>query len=92
MPPKIAPTQVVIIPVYFKNSDNEKLNKKTQEIAQILKDNNIRVEFDLRESVKSGRKYNEWEMQGVPIRLELGPKDLEKNELRMVRRVDGSKK
>lgn len=92
MPPKVAPTQVVIIPVYFKDSDNEKLNQKAIEIAEKLRAKNIRVEYDLRESVKSGRKYNEWEMQGVPIRLELGPKDLLKNEFRLVRRVDGTKK
>ena len=50
------------------------------------------MKVDDRESLKSGRKYNEWEMKGIPIRIEIGPKDLEKNEVRMVRRFDGLKK
>ncbi len=75
LPPKVAPVQIVIIPVFFKKTKKEDLIAKCKEIQKILTGSGLRVEVDDRDSASSGRKYNEWEMKGVPIRLELGPKD-----------------
>ena len=92
LPPKVALTQVVVMPIYFKNKDNDKLNKKCKEIVDILNSAGIRVELDDRENYTAGWKFNDWEMKGTPIRIEMGPKDLENNEVRLVRRVDNVKK
>ena len=91
MPPKIAPVQVIIIPIFFKKFDKNLLIQRSEELKDELEKAGIRVEIDDRETHSSGFKYNEWELKGVPIRLEVGPKDYEKNEVRLVRRVDGKK-
>ena len=90
LPPKVAPVQIVIVPLYFKNK-TEQVNNKSREVQKELQSRGYRVEVDDRETLKPGKKYNEWEMKGVPLRIEIGPKDLEKNEVRVVRRVDNKK-
>ena len=90
LPPKVAPVQVIIIPLYFKNK-TEEVNNKSFEVKKELEGKGYRVEVDDRETLKPGKKYNEWEMKGVPLRIEVGPKDLEKEEVRVVRRVDNEK-
>ena len=90
LPPKVAPVQVIIIPLYFKNK-TEEVNNKSFEVKKELESKGYRVEVDDRETLKPGKKYNEWEMKGVPLRIEVGPKDLEKEEVRVVRRVDNEK-
>ena len=90
-PPKVAPKQIVIVPVYKKNDDIKAIIESAEEIYARLKKLGLRVHLDDREGTTAGRKYNEWEMKGVPLRLELGPKDFAKQEVRMVRRVDGFK-
>ncbi len=65
--------------------------KKCEEVYALLKKQGFRVYLDDREGTSAGRKFNEWEMKGVPVRLEMGPKDYDKNEMRLVRRVDGKK-
>jgi prolyl-tRNA synthetase len=77
LPPKIAPYQVVIIPILNKK-DDEKVLEKTKEIEQILKEQNIRYKTDLSDK-RPGFKFAEWELKGVPVRLELGARDLENN-------------
>jgi len=67
---------VVIVPVPFKEDTNSELNKKAQELFVILKKAGVRVFFDDRDVYTPGWKYNHWELKGVPLRLELGPKDL----------------
>lgn len=64
---------------------------KIKEIHKVLKDSGIRVHLDDRENYNPGFKYNHWELRGVPIRIELGKKDLEKAEVRIVRRDTGNK-
>ncbi|MFA6194183.1 MAG: proline--tRNA ligase [Patescibacteria group bacterium] len=86
LPPKIAPIHVVIIPV----NPNEKILDTIQSIRQSL--SGIPVEVDLRDNLNPGEKYYEWEKKGIPIRIEIGPKDLEKGEIVMVRRDSGVKK
>ena len=84
LPPAIAPTQVVIIPIIPKNADSEKILKLASQIKEMLSD--FRVHLDDREEVSPGFKFNEWELKGVPIRLELGPKDIENNSVVVARR------
>ena len=88
LPPMIAPTQVVIVPILFDNTKKE-VTKKAEEIQKKLK--KIRVHLDAREEYSPGWKYNEWELKGVPIRIEIGPKDLEKKQVVIVRRDTGKK-
>ena len=83
LPPSVAQTQVVIIPVLFKDDDATKLLEKAEELRKVLKAAKIRVELDDRENYNPGFKYNHWELRGVPLRLELGKKDFEKQEVRM---------
>lgn len=84
LPPAIAPTQVVIIPIIPKNADSENILKIANQIKEMLSD--FRVHLDDREEVSPGFKFNEWELKGVPIRLELGPKDIENNSVVVARR------
>ncbi len=84
-------TQVVIIPVVRKDVDSEKLSKVCESIKKRLQTKKVRVVLDDREGPTIGRKYNEWEIKGVPIRIEIGQKELEENTFRLVRRFDGNK-
>jgi len=88
LPPAIAPEQVVIVPILFEDS-REKVLDKAREIKKSLKAWDARL--DDREEYKPGFKFNEWELKGVPIRIEIGPKDLEKKTVVLVRRDTGEK-
>ena len=81
LPPRVAPIQVIIIPIYYSDEDKEKIQKISQEIEKKLKESNIRVQVDNREQLTPGFKFNDWEMKGIPLRIEIGPKDLEKNQV-----------
>ena len=86
LPPCVAPIQVVIIPIYYSESDKEIVLKKTQEIELTLKKNKIRVHTDARDEWTPGYKFHDWEMKGVPLRIEVGPKDIAKGKMILVRR------
>ncbi len=88
LPPKIAPNQVVIIPIYDEKNKKQILDK-AKKISQVLKSYNPIL--DDRDDYRPGFKFNEYELKGIPIRVEIGPKDLEKNQAIIVRR-DNSKK
>jgi len=81
LPPKVAPIQVIIIPIYYSDEDKEKIQNISQEIEKKLKESKIRVQVDNREQLTPGFKFNDWEMKGIPLRIEIGPKDLEKNQV-----------
>lgn len=85
LPPRIAPVQVVIVNIPKKES-MEAVNAKCLEILQILLDAGIAAEADLRDNYKPGWKYNHWETKGVPLRLDVGEKDLEKKQVFSCRR------
>ena len=85
LPPRVAPYQVVIIPIPRGNW-KETIVPKAQEIRDQLVARGIRVMIDDRDSQTPGWKYNEWEMRGVPLRMEIGPKDLEKSQVVIARR------
>jgi len=84
LPPKIAPTQIVIVPILFEKT-KVKVLKTAKKIQQKLK-KTFSVHFDNREDYSPGWKFNEWEVKGIPLRIEIGPKDLEKNQVTLVRR------
>ena len=91
LPPRVAPIQVVVVPIYYSESDKEQVLKKAQEIVQSLSKNKIRAYLDSRDEFTPGYKFHDWEMKGVPLRIEIGPKDIAKNKIVLVRR-DNQKK
>ncbi len=83
IPPKVAPTHVVIVPILFDDT-KEKVLKEARKIKDLLKD--FFVNLDDRTSYTPGWKFNEWELKGVPLRIEIGPKDLVSEQCVIVRR------
>jgi len=90
MPPRLAPTQIVIVPIFGKHSDPAPVLDAAKQLKRDLSE--YRVEVDARDSVTPGFKFNDWEMRGVPLRIEIGPKDIEKSQVVMARRDTGDKK
>lgn len=90
LPPRVAPVQVVIVPIISKKKKEEVL-LRSKEIAGELRGIGLRIELDDREGYSPGWKFNQWEMKGVPLRLEIGPRDLENNGVTAVRRDTGEK-
>jgi prolyl-tRNA synthetase len=86
IPPKIAPIQVVLIPIYFKTGESSAITTKTQSIAETLTKAGFEVRADFRDQYTPGWKFHEWELKGVPLRIEVGPKDVEKQQAILVRR------
>ncbi|MEM5766279.1 MAG: proline--tRNA ligase [Candidatus Aenigmatarchaeota archaeon] len=91
LPPKIAPLQVVIVPIFYKEEEKRKVLKKAKELLEKLKKAGASAFLDDREIYTPGWKFNEWELKGVPIRIEIGPKDLKKKQVVIVRRDDFQK-
>ena len=90
LPPKIAPTQVIIVPV--KDNESGSVLGKANSICSELKSQGIRAEVDDRDFINPGSKFYEWERKGVPIRLEIGPRDMESSQVVLAQRIDGEKK
>jgi prolyl-tRNA synthetase len=86
LPPKLAPLQVVIIPIYKEAEQLETIKAKMEPVMKALKAKNITVKFDDDDSRRSGWKFNEYEMKGVPVRIAVGPRDLENNQVEIARR------
>ena len=91
LPPKIAPIQVVIIPIYYTNDDKDSVMQKAHQIKDDLSKIDLRVHLDDREQLTPGFKFNDWEMKGIPIRIEIGPKDIAKKQVVLVRRHNQTK-
>ncbi len=89
-PPRLAPIQVVIVPIWKNDEQKAKIAEVARRAADALGET-MRVKVDLRDEVSPGWKFNEWEMKGVPLRLEIGPKDLDKDQFMSVRRMDRRK-
>jgi prolyl-tRNA synthetase len=87
LPPRVAPYQVVVVPIPPRKGDwNEAVLPKAREVVQALRAAGVRVHLDDRDTQQPGFKYADWEMRGVPLRLEIGPKDVEKDQCVLVRR------
>ena len=86
LPPHLAPYQVVIVPIYRKDEEKESVMAMVKQVANGLTEANVRVKVDERDGMTPGFKFNDWEMKGVPLRIEIGPKDVEKGSLALARR------
>ena len=91
LPPNLAPYQVVIVPIYRGEEQMKEVLKVAEKIKSELINNNIRVKFDNRDNFKPGFKFNEYELKGVPLRIAIGPKDIENRNVEVARRDDFSK-
>ncbi|WP_417886511.1 proline--tRNA ligase [Zunongwangia sp.] len=86
LPPKLAPIQVVIVPIYRKEEQLDQISEVANKLAADLRSQGISVKYDNRDTHKPGWKFAQYELQGVPIRLAIGPKDLEKGTVELARR------
>ena len=91
LPPNLAPIQVVIVPIYKGEEQLAEIAKVAHEIKEQLQELGVSVKFDDRDNVKPGFKFNDYELKGVPLRIAIGPKDLEKNQVELARRDTLSK-
>jgi prolyl-tRNA synthetase len=90
MPPKLAPVQAAIVPIWRKDAERTGVLEEAEKVREVLK-NQFRIEIDSRDGVSPGFKFNDWEMRGVPVRIEIGPKDIEKKQVVLVRRDNREK-
>ncbi len=90
IPPKVAPLQVVIVPIPYKGKE-EAVREAALDVEKRLKALGLRAMADLRPEYTPGWKYNEWELKGVPLRIEIGPRDLEKKQITVAKRTTGEK-
>lgn len=86
LPPNLAPIQVVIVPIYKGDEQLQSISEVAQEIKKELAGRGISVKFDDRDNVKPGFKFNDYELKGVPLRIAIGPRDLEKGQVELARR------
>ena len=91
LPPNIAPIKVVIIPIYKNEEEEKQVRKNVEKIQKELAEENIELEIDYRDNLSPGFKFNDWEKKGVPLRIEIGLKDIEKKQVVVVRRDTGEK-
>ncbi|MGH7624169.1 MAG: proline--tRNA ligase [Gemmatimonadaceae bacterium] len=90
VPPRLAPTEIVIVPIWKSDEERARVLEAAGQIRTALGDAR-RVRIDARDTMKPGAKYYEWELRGVPVRLELGPRDLDRQQAVVVRRDTGEK-
>ncbi len=86
LPPNLAPIQIVIVPIFKNEEQLTRIETYVNTLVKNLKDKGISVKFDHRDSVRPGAKFAQYEMQGVPVRIAIGPKDLDKNQVEVARR------
>lgn len=84
LPPRLAPIQVVVVPIYRKDEEKALVMEKVEEVTKAL--SAFRVKVDAREGLTPGFKFNDWELKGVPLRIEIGPKDVQNGTLALARR------
>ena len=84
LPPKLAPIQVVIVPIWRDDAQKSLVLEAVDKVKKML--SGLRVEVDDREELSPGWKFNEWELKGVPLRVEIGPKDVQKEQVVLARR------
>lgn len=91
LPPRVAPFQVVIIPIWRKDEEKARIMPVVDTVADTLKKAGVRVKVDATETKSVGWKFNEWELKGVPLRVEIGPRDAQNNSVVVARRDTGEK-
>jgi prolyl-tRNA synthetase len=87
VPPQLAPIQVVIVPIYRSDDDRAVVMEKAERVSNVLRQEHVRTHVDARDTLKPGPKYYEWERKGVPMRIEIGPKDVASQKLTVVMRT-----
>jgi prolyl-tRNA synthetase len=85
LPPRLAPIQVVVIPIWKSDDERARVLEATSRVEMLLRDD-VRVHVDSREGFSPGWKFNEWEMRGVPLRVEIGPRDVQREQVTLARR------
>ena len=91
LPPNLAPIQVVLVPIYKGEKQQKEIAEVANQMKKSLESKNIRVKFDNRDKFKPGYKFNEYELKGVPLRIAIGPKDIENGTVEIARRDTFSK-
>ncbi len=97
IPPLLAPTEVVVVPIWRKDEERARVLEATERICRALGDwerrepNRLRIHLDDRDNLKPGAKYYEWELRGIPVRMEIGPRDLDASQAVLARRDTGEK-
>jgi prolyl-tRNA synthetase len=91
LPPRVAPHQVVIVPIWRKDDEKADVMSLVDKVAALLKKVGVRVKVDAAETKSAGWKFNEWELKGVPLRIEIGPRDVQNNSVVLARRDIRSK-
>jgi prolyl-tRNA synthetase len=91
LPPRVAPFQVVIVPIWRKDAEKGDVLDAVDRAEAILKGAGVRVKVDAAEEKTAGWKFNEWELKGVPLRMEIGPRDVQNNSAVLVRRDNRAK-
>jgi prolyl-tRNA synthetase len=86
LPPRLAPIQAVIVPIWRREDERSAVLRLAGQVAAALKDAGVRVKLDERDELSAGFKFNDWEMRGVPLRIEIGPRDVEQNAVVFARR------
>src|SRR5574341_1405203 len=90
-PPRLAPIQVVIVPIWKSGEERATVLAVAEKVAAECRGLRIRVQLDARDQMKPGAKYYEWEAKGVPVRLEIGPRDVAQGQVTLARRTGGGK-
>jgi len=85
LPPRLAPVQVIVVPIYKSDEERSQVLEAVARVKVLLGDG-VRFEVDDREEYTAGWKFNEWELRGVPLRIEIGPKDVEQEQIVLARR------
>ncbi len=91
LPPNLAPYQIVIVPIWRNDEEKTQVMEAVETLEKDLKDQGVRTHIDARETVTPGFKFNDWEMKGVPIRAEIGPRDVKKKSTVLVQRLGSEK-
>lgn len=86
LPPRVAPLQIIVVPVPFKDADTHAIYNACIETVQTLRAAGFRIEEDIRDNYSPGWKYSHWELKGVPLRIEIGPRDIANKQVVVVRR------
>jgi len=89
VPPRLAPTQVVIVPIWKSDADKTAVLQVSDRVREVLRESGFRAEVDDREGMKPGATYYAWELRGVPVRLEIGPRDVSEGQAILARRTGG---
>lgn len=92
LPPRLAPIHVVIVPIFKTDDEQSRISAKAEEIMGLLRKNGLSVKYDNRDTHKPGFKFAEWELKGVPVRIAIGPRDLENGTAEIARRDTKEKK